>query len=214
MKTEDLIADLANRATPVRPLAAPGIRALGWAAVAAVCVALSVLVFGARPDLARRFAEPEFLSIALIAFATSVLAVLAALVLAIPAAERSPILRVFTATAALAWAVTLLAAMLMNGHGFSEVSHWYICFARAIGVALIPGVLLVGMLRRAAPLRPVLTSALALSGATAMGALAMQLVCPIDDAGHALIGHFGPVVALGAIGAAVAGTLLRPRSAH
>ena len=43
----------------------------------------------------------------------------------------------------------------------------------------------------------------------ATGALAIQLICPLDDAAHALLGHLGPVLVIGALGAVAARHLLK-----
>jgi hypothetical protein len=211
MRTEDLIADLASRAAPVRPLASPGIRALGWLGIAIVSGAAGLVVFGPRPGLDSLVTQPGFLWTAAIALATAVFAVIAALVLAIPGAERSPLLRGTTVAILALWAVTLATAIVRADHGFSGVSHWYICFVRVVAIGLVPAGAVIVMLRRAAALRPGWTGALAMAAAAAAGALAIQFICPLDDPGHALLGHFGPVVAVGAFGALSAHALLGAR---
>jgi hypothetical protein len=211
MRTEDLIADLASRAAPVRPLLSPGIRALGWLGIAIVFGAAGLVIFGPRPGLNALVTQPDFLWAATLALATAVFAVMAALVLAIPGAERSPVLRGTTVAIVGLWAVTLATAIVRADHGLTGVSHWYVCFIRVVAIGLVPAVALVVMLRRAAALRPGWTSALAMAAAAAAGALAIQFICPLDDAAHALMGHFGPVVALGAFGALSAHALLGTR---
>jgi hypothetical protein len=139
------------------------------------------------------------------------LAARAALVLAIPGAERSVVLRIAAVIVIGLWALTLVTAIVRAGYGFAGVSHWYICFVRIVAIGLVPAVAVVAMLRRAAPLRPAWTGALALASATAVGALAIQLSCPLNDAAHALIGHFGAVVSVAALGALSAGPLLNTR---
>ena len=44
MRTDDLIADLAGRVTPVRPLPPPAVRALGWLVLAGLCAVAGVTV--------------------------------------------------------------------------------------------------------------------------------------------------------------------------
>jgi hypothetical protein len=208
MRTEDLIADLASRATPVRPLASPGIRALGWLGIAIVFGAAGLVIFGPRPGLDSLVTQPGFLWTATLALATAGFAVMAALVLAIPGAERSPVLRSTTVAIVGLWAVTLATAIVRADQGFTGVSDWYICFIRVVAIGLVPAGAVIVMLRRAAALRPGWTSALAMTAATAAGALAIQFICPLDDPAHALMGHFGPVVAVGALGALSAHALL------
>jgi hypothetical protein len=209
MRTEELIADLASRAAPVRPLPSPGIRALAWGAVAIASAAAGVVVFGARPDVMAHASQSGFLWTGALALLTTAVAVVASLVLAIPGAERTLVLRATTLALLGVWLVTVIAAITRAGQGFAGVSHWYVCFIRVMAIGLVPAAVLVGMLRRAAPLSLAWTAALALTAAMATGALAIQLICPLDDAAHALLGHLGPVLAIGALGAVAARRLLK-----
>ena len=79
MRTEDLIADLASRATPVRPLPSPAIRALGWLGIATAFVLAGLAIFGPRPGLDVLIPQPEFVWTAVLALATVMFAVLASL---------------------------------------------------------------------------------------------------------------------------------------
>src|SRR4030095_14684487 len=147
MRTEDLIADLASRAAPVRPLPSPGIRVLAWSGVAMICAVVGTIVFGTRADLGAQMREPAFVLVGLVAFATSALAALASLVLAIPGAERSPALRSSTVAVVVLWAVILVAAIVRAGHGLAGAADWPICFVRVVAIALVPAGVLFGMLR-------------------------------------------------------------------
>ena len=201
MKTEDLIADLASRVEPVRRLPPPEVRALTWTGLAIAFAAIGIVVFQPRPDLGGLRDQPDFWILVVAGLMTAILAAGAALVLGIPGAERSGALRFTTVAIICIWAGIVIAAIARGGAGFSAVSHWYVCFGRVMAVGLVPAVALVAMLRRAAPLRQRWTGALVFVAAMAMGAAVMPLVCPIDDPGHALIGHLGPVLLTGAIGA-------------
>jgi hypothetical protein len=215
MRTEDLIADLASRATPVRPLPSPALRTWSWLAIAFAFVVAGLLVFGARADLGSRAGDVDFLWLSALAAVTMTLAGFVSLELAVPGAERSPLLRGLVLAIIVAWSVTLAGGVVREGHGLAGVSHWYVCFVRIAAIGLPPGIALFVMLRRAAPLRPGWTAALALGAAAAAGALAIQFVCPIDDAGHGLIGHLGAVVASFAAGAVLGRRALRhPESLH
>lgn len=212
MRTEDLIVDLASRVTPVRPLPAPWIRAVVWCAIALAAIAAGLAAFGVRSDVVTRAGQVDFVWIALLGFGTTTLAAFASLVLAVPGAERSPLLRTATAGLVGLWAVTLAYGIARDGQALGDDTHWPICFGRVIAIGFVPTVALLVMLRRAAPLRPRWTGTLALGGATAAGALAIQFICPIDDASHTLAGHLGPVLVMAALGAAAAIALLRPGS--
>ena len=209
MKTEDLIANLVSQVEPVRPLPPPAIRLFQWFLVAIVCAAAGIMLFGARPDLGSALGQPAYLATAMLALATAILSAASAFVLAIPAAERSPGTRAMAAILIGLWITTLVVAILPAGQGLTFGSHEAACFSRAIAIGLVPAGALFMMLRRALPLRLAWTGGLAAVAAIATGALAVQIICPIDDAAHALLAHFGPVVAFGVIGASVAGPLLR-----
>jgi hypothetical protein len=208
MKTDELIAHLASRATPVQPLPSPAVRVLVWSAVAAASAAAGIVIFGARPDLDVVLGQPQFMWPLVAAIVTAAMAASASLVLAIPGSERSPALRGSSLTLGALWALMLVVFIVRAGHGFSGASDWPICFIRVIAIGLAPAIVLFGMLRRAMPLRTAWTSALAVAAAMAAGAMAVQIACPVDDAAHALLGHFGPVLALGLLGAATARRLL------
>ena len=57
---------------------------------------------------------------------------IASLVLAVPGAERSPLLRRSTIALVARWAITLLAAIVHAGHGFTAVADWPACFLRVM----------------------------------------------------------------------------------
>jgi hypothetical protein len=209
MKTDELIAQLASRAAPVQPLPSPAVRALAWSAVALASAAAGIVIFGARPDLGAVLTQPQFMWPLVAAIVTAAVAAGAALVLAIPGSERSPALRGSSVALGVLWASMLVWFVVRAGHGFAGASDWPICFLRVIGVGLAPALVLFGMLRRAAPLRLTWTSALAATAAMAAGAMAVQIVCPVDDAAHALLGHFGPVLAIALLGAGTARRTLR-----
>ena len=209
MKTDELIAQLASRAAPVTPLPSPAVRALAWAAVAVASAAAGVFIFGARPDLGDVRSHPQFMWPLVAAIVTAAIAAGASFVLAIPGAERSPTLRGFSAIVGALWLLLLVVFVARAGNGFAGASDWPICFIRVIAIGLAPAVVLFAMLRRAAPLRLTWTSALAAAAAMAAGAMAIQLICPVDDAAHGLLGHFGPVLVIAVLGAVTARRMLR-----
>ena len=211
MRTEDLIVDLAGRVTPVRPLPPPGVRTIGWLVFATACAIAGVALIGARADVLVRLTQPDYLWMAMLALFTSVVGVVASLVLAIPGAERRPVLRVLTLGLLGLWTATTAWAVLSGGRPipFSTDPHWPVCLLRVVLVGAVPAVLLFVMLRRGVALRPGWTAAMAAAAAASVGALVVQLVCPIDDPGHGFLGHFSPVMLMIAIGVAAQRTLAR-----
>ncbi len=213
MRTEDLIADLTAHVTPVRPLPSPGRRALAWFALASAFAAAGVGLLGARPDVMLRLTQPDYLWTAALPCVLSAFAVVVTLVMAIPGAERTSWLRRCTVALLALWALTMVWAVLVGGGTLPITTdrHWPACFSRVVLIGFVPVIALFAMARRAAPLRLGWTAALAAVAAMSMGALAVQLICPLDDAGHAFLGHFVPVVVMTAIGVAARRALTERR---
>jgi len=208
MKTEDLITNLAGQLTPVRPLPPPLQRVLSWSATALVSIAGGVVVLGARPDVVTRLLQPDFTWTLIVAFVTGAVASVAALVVAVPGAETSQLLRRSAIVILTMWMIGLVVAVARDGSSLASDFHWPVCFLRVVAVGFVPAMALVVMVRRAAPLYPAWTALLLTVAAAAAGTLATQLVCPIDAAAHALIGHFAPVPVLGTIAAMTGRRLL------
>ena len=211
MRTEDLIADLAGRVTPVRPLPPPGRRAAAWLVIAIVVAAAGVAYFGARRDLWTRLTQLDYLWTAVLAVATSALAVVATLVLSVPGAEQTTRVRRLTVVVLSIWAATMVWAVLEAGRGlpFTTDRHWPVCFTRVVLVSIVPAIALFAMARRAAPLSLGWTAAFAASAAASMAALVVQIACPVDNAGHAFLGHFVPVLVIAGLGVAARRVLAR-----
>jgi hypothetical protein len=211
MRTDELIADLAGRVTPVRPLSPPVVRALGWLLLATLCAGVGVTAFGVRPDLMVRLTHSGYVWLATLALLTSVFAAVVSLTQAIPGAERAPVLRSVTLGLLGLWAATTVRAVLVAGRGLpvSTDPHWPVCFLRVLLVAFLPALVLFWMVRRGTPLKPGWTAALAAAAAASVGVLAVHLACPVDDAGHGFLGHFVPLLLAGAAGIAVRRRLAR-----
>ncbi len=215
MRTDDLIAELAGRLTPVRRLPSPASRAARWFALASAFAAAGIAGFGARADIAVRLPQLDYLWTIVLAVSVSAFAVMATLVLAVPGADRTAALTRATVAILAIWAVTMVWAVLETGRGLPITTdrHWPVCFARVALVSIVPAIVLFVMARRAAPLRLGWTAALAAAAAASMAAMAIQVVCPLDNAGHAFLGHFVPVLTLAALGLAVRRVLHRRAAA-
>jgi hypothetical protein len=194
VKTEDLIIELARDVTPVTRLKPPVVRLLSWVVLALVTGAAALAVFGVRPDRATMGTAPQVWIDAIAALAMTVAAAHAALVLAVPGAERRGVSRWVTVAIAAAWAGQLTVAMVAAGDAAARVDVWYVCALRITLIAIPPAVALAVMVQRGAPLRPVWTAALILASSTAAGAAATVLLCEIPHEAHVLAGHVGPIV--------------------
>jgi hypothetical protein len=210
VRTEDLIVQLASSAGAVRPLPKPSARLARWTAGAISLIALGVLVIGPREDVLTAIRQPTFVVLALVTFSTVLLAAASAFALSVPGDERAPVYRATALFAGSAWAFMLIVRLLDGGDLARRVLPLPIhalCVIEIAGLGFVPAWALVAMLRRAAPLRPAWSGALAALAAAALGAAGTQLLCPIDDPAHQLVGHLLPVILL-----ALAGTIAGRRA--
>lgn len=212
---EGLIDGLVAGLEPRRPLRAPMLRALGWSAL----VLLIAAILAARADqasLAARMAVTDlsmaWLGSALTAFA----AALAAFLTSVPG--RS-----------VRWALLPLApaTLWLGASGFGCLRGWALpdaepagphemegCLSFILALSLPLSVLLVAMLRRACPLRPNLTAALAGLAAASGAASLLVFVHPHDATWSDLAVHIAAVGAVIGANSLLGGRLLEARPAR
>ena len=213
MKTEELIVQLTRSLEPVHPLPPPSVRLARWSALSVLIGAVGVLAIGARADVAEAVRDPAFAGLAMLALATGITSAASALVLSIPGAERSPAQRGIPLALFAGWGLSLTAMVVSGGQALSRVTALPIhvaCIVEIAAFALVTGWALFRMVRRAAPLSRTWIAVLASLAAAALGAVATQLVCPIDDPAHHLVGHLTPAALIAVFGAAVRDRLQFP----
>ncbi len=217
MTTDELILQLAQSATAVKQLASPSARTLRWLLLAASMAVAAVIAIGPRSDLDKAVAQPAFvLSLAaLIGAAVSAAAV--ALAMSVPGAERSPRQRALPVAALVAWAATWLLMLAASPARHARLFHAG-CAIEIAALSVVCGWALVAMLLRAAPLQPAWTSAIAAIASVTVASAATQVICPIDDPAHQLVGHVLVAAVVGVAGFIVgrgrlaARPFARPRS--
>ncbi len=211
MRTEDLIRTLSANAPPVRRLAPPAWRAMSWLAISTAYMAIVVMAMGLRPDIQAKMAEPAFLAEIGAAFMTSMLAAAAAFCAGCPG---RPLWERLAPLPALAlWLGSLgggcwQAWLRARPEGLTLVPD-LVCFPAILLVSIVPGVLMLAMIRRGAPIAPVTTTALAALAAAALAAAALRLFHGEDASIMVLVWQFGSVAVLTGIGALAGKHLLR-----
>jgi hypothetical protein len=201
VRTDDLIVQLAARATPTTPLRPPMVRLLWWTIWAVAIAGLAVVAMGPRRDVAAALGSSAYaLSLGLLAI-TMIGAAAAALASSVPGADRSWIVRALPIAASIAWPVLWMAAMAGAFGATSRASargpfHWA-CAIEIFAIAAISGAVLLVMVRRAMPLRPAWTSAVVGLAAIGGAAAATQIICPLSQPVHQLVGHVLPAVVVG-----------------
>lgn len=196
MATNDLIDSLVRDLEPVSPLPLPAIRLGRWGAASVALVAASVAVLGRRGDFGTAvFTQPFQAHVAFLVLA-AVSSAAAALALAIPGEPVGRWRRAAPAVALgawLAWLAGELMPLAAAGEAAWPAAGWG-CVAKAFTIGATPGLILAVMVGRGAPGDVRATVTFAALAAAAVGALGVELTCPLDGPMHLLLWHAGPVM--------------------
>jgi len=216
VKTDELIVQLAGSARPIRPLPPPGVRSVRWFAAALAVMTTAVVLIGPRDDLTVAISRPVFLGSLAALLLTLASGASAAFALSVPGAERSPARRAVPLLAVGAWAAMWLVALFAvdDSAGTGTAAFHLACAIEITLCALATGWLLLAMIVRAAPLRPLWTAAVATLASMAAGAVVAQVLCPLDDPRHYLIGHIVVALVVMVTGLLVGRQALETRSRH
>ena len=211
MQTDDLVRVLAASAPAVTPLRSPHARMATWLALSMGYAALVVMVVGPRADLAVKLGEPRFVIEVVAALSTSMLAAAAAFCAGCPG--RPLWERFAPLPALLLWLGSLgegcWQSWVRSGPDGLVLTPDLICFPSILLVSILPGLLILAMIRRGAPIAPVTTTMLAALASASLGAAALRLFHTQDASIMVLVWQFGSVMLLTLVGALLGRSLLR-----
>ena len=210
MQPEDLVKILAADAKPVRRLSSPMVRLLIWLGISVAYAAAIVWLMGLRPDIHSRLADTRFAIELAATFMTSVLAAAAAFCAGCPG---RPIWERFAPLPALGlWFWSLgegcWRTFVASGAEGLAFRLDFVCLPSILLVSVVPGALMLKMIRQGAPIAPVTTTALAALAAGALGATALRLFHAQDASMMVLVWQFGSVALLAGLGALIGRQLL------
>ena len=205
-----LIDQLGAELAPVRRLSPPWMRAAGWLlAVVAIAVAL-LLHYGDAGMLQRLGGAPDLAWAALGALITAISAAWAAFSLGVPGRNAS-----------WAWLPLPGALLWIGASGLGCLRTWLApdtsiaslhqstdCLVFIISFSVPLSALLILMLRRACPLRPVLTAVMIGLASAAASASLLEICHAYDSAATDLLTHAAAVAIVIGVNAAMGGRLL------
>ena len=209
------IARLVRSAVPVVALERPSVRFARWMIAAMGLAVASVVILGVRADAGLQMMNGWFLARTTATLMIVCAAAILAFSISVPGAEISYLLRSLPLAASLTWALMLVgtfAATASSGDLLAQVTPHPSCVLIIAAIALSPEIVLLRMLRRAAPLQAAQTAGYAGLASLTIGALGAQFVCANDAAAHHLLWHYVPVVLLTIVGTIVGSTLLARRA--
>jgi hypothetical protein len=202
--TPDLIDSLAASATPVRRLRPPLVRAALWLGLAGFILGLLAVGHGFRPDLAERLHQSMFVMTLIASLITGVLAAVASFMVSLP--DRSRLWLALPLPALLAWLSTIGYGCLTDwvsiqpdGLRMGEAAR---CFATLVLTSLPLSLVMLVMLRYAAPLRPAAVTMMGGLAVAAITATALSLFHSLDATVMVLVWNLGTaalIVTLGGV---------------
>ncbi|MFG1345484.1 DUF1109 domain-containing protein [Xanthobacter autotrophicus DSM 431] len=196
METADLIRSLATNARPVKRLRPPLVRAVGWLLLAATIMGLMTVSHGMRPQFAERMQDAVFAINMISSLMTGILATVATFFVSLPDRSRGWLL--LPVPPLIVWLSTIgyqcFAGWVPVPPGAITVEVASSCLATLVLTSLPLSLLMLGMLRYAAALRPtsvILMGSLAVSAITAT---ALSMFHPLDATAMILGWNLGTAV--------------------
>jgi hypothetical protein len=212
VRTDELIQELAADARPVQRLRPVAVRVAGWSLMAGISLGAVMMLMGVRRDFGDALDQADFAFEAALLIVTALSAAVGALVVSVPGAERTTLVRwvpVIAGVSCVLWAVGELMMASATGAPTGQLTFAWHCVYKTASVAAAPGVALFIMVRKAAPLRAGWAGLLAVLATAAVGVLGANTICPNDRPLHMLLWHVAPLMLFAAIGAGLGTWLLR-----
>lgn len=205
-----LIDRLSTDLVPVRRLRPPAVRTAGWLLLVAVVAVVLVMHFGLG-GMTLRFANtPDLAWAAVGALATAITAAWAAFALSVPG--RGTALAWLPLPAALLWigasGLGCLRQWIAPGTQISTAHQSADCLVFIIGFSVPLSIAMVMLLRRAYPVRPILTAVMVGLASAAASASLLEICHAYDATATDLLSHVLAVGVVVAVNAAMGGRLL------
>jgi len=210
---DSLIQSLGEQLTPVRRLLPPWLRTAGWLLAVGALAAWLLSRYGIGDMLRRWSGEPDLAMAGMGATITAVCAAWAAFALGVPGRSGR-----------WAWLPLPGALLWIGASGLGCLREWVApethvaslheasdCLMFIVGFSVPLSALLIVLLRRACPLRPVLTAVMIGLASAAASAALLEICHAFDAAATDLVMHVLAVSIVVAVNAAMGGRLLQPR---
>lgn len=205
-----LIDRLGSGLVPVRRLLPPWLRATGWLLAVAAIAGVLFMHYGAGGMLQRLHAAPDLAWAAVGAVLTAITAAWAAFSLGVPG--RRAIWSWLPLPAALLWigasGLGCLRTWIAPDTSIASLHQSADCLVFIISFSVPLSALMILMLRRACPLRPVLTAVLIGLASAAASASLLEICHAYDAAATDLLTHAAAVAIVVGVNAAMGGRLL------
>ena len=211
---EALIDRLGAELVPVRRLRPPSLRTLGWLLVVAAIAAVLLMHYGTAGMLKRFAGTPDLAWAGMGAVVTAISAAWAAFALSVPGRRAAwawlplPGALLWIGASGMGCLRQTVDHVLAPGTQISTMHQSADCLVFIISFSIPLSALMVFLLRRAYPLRPVLTAVLVGLASAAASASLLEICHSYDAAATDLLTHAAAVALVVVVNAAMGGRLL------
>lgn len=211
---EALIDRLGTDLVPVRRLLPPWLRTVGWMLAVAAIAAVLLMHYGADPMLRRWAATPDLGWAGMGAVITAITAAWAAFALGVPGRPAAwawlplPGAVLWIGASGLGCLRLHLRNVVAAGTQLPTMHQSADCLVFIISFSIPLSALLIVLVRRACPLRPVLTAVLIGLASAAASASLLEICHAFDAAATDLLTHALAVAVVVAVNAVMGGRLL------
>ena len=207
-----LIDRLGTELVPVRRLLPPGLRTTGWLLMVALIAVALFYHYGSAPMMRRFAATPDLAWAGMGAVITAVSAAWAAFVLSVPGRRAEwawlPLPGALLWIGASGLGCLRALTQLAPGTSIASLHQTTDCLVFIISFSIPLSALMIMLLRRACPLRPVLTAVMVGLASAAASASLLEICHAYDAAATDLLTHVAAVGLVVAVNAAMGGRLL------
>ncbi|MDD5058944.1 MAG: DUF1109 domain-containing protein [Sideroxydans sp.] len=197
---DDLVAQLAQDATQVKPAPHPFKLSLQWMGAAAIYLAVSLAFSGLRPDWRATLGNPWFIAELAALLAVFIVTSLSAALLAFPDLHQKRRLA-FAPVASFALLVLLLFLAWRSDNPPAPLPvHSFECTLSITLMTLLPAVWTFYSMRKFASTHYRLAGSVALLSAFSVGALWLRLHEVNDSIAHVVEWHYLPMLGIGLLG--------------
>ena len=206
---EQLVADLADNAGPVKPAPHPYVLSLKWIIAAAGYLVVSLALSGLRPDLAQALQQPWFIAELVVLLLIFIAGSLGAALLSFPDMYQKRRLALAPLWMFALFVLLMLFAWRADSPPAPLPEHSLLCTTCIVLLALLPAAWTFYTMRKFASTHCRWAGGIAVVSAFSVGALWLRLYEVNDSILHVIEWHYLPMLAFGIIGLWIGKLLLK-----
>ena len=209
--TDDLIANLSNDATPIKPVASPMPLWIASIGASIIYIAILVAILGMRPNLQAFLIQPySFIELWML-FLLLASSLWSAICYTYPD-QYGQSIRTSLPYIILGLLVLIIGSQVDStffATVMKELPHHIHCLSCIAAASILPSILLFILTQRGATVSPVKSGITITLAAVSIGCIALRLHEPSNDMGHILVSHYIPIFLFSGLGSFIGRTILK-----